>query len=176
MQVIKYPLVLLLPTEPGEQQVGSTYLARLLLGSSATHCHCWQVGLILVWLRWPRDGELTLPPYSQAASGWQYFRSRSSKFWCCNNNEILTLAKWTCSIWDVFGISSLKVIFYSGGRARQWGPRWDPSLDFLKTFFWRHIAWPHMYWRFISWKSFFDKRELTFHFTIPPYLMNSEKL
>ena len=34
IQVIKYPLVLLLPTEPGEQQVSSSLFAQFALGSS----------------------------------------------------------------------------------------------------------------------------------------------
>ena len=62
IQVIKYPLVLLLPTEPGEQQVSSSLFAQFALRSSvvictATHCHC-QVGLmglIEVTSKWRAD-------------------------------------------------------------------------------------------------------------------------
>ena len=45
-------------SQESSRYVGSTYLARLLLGSSATHCHCCQVGLIgviEVTSRWRAD-------------------------------------------------------------------------------------------------------------------------
>ena len=106
IQVIKYPLVLLLPTEPGEQQVVTFRFFRFLrfleessswwfldaLAPSSSWLSNWFCGVLAKfiasssstpsswqWFRWPPNGELTLPHSSQAASRWQCFRSHTAK-------------------------------------------------------------------------------------------------
>ena len=77
MQVIKYPLVLVLPTEPGEQQVGLTAFHLNSTWISPEFHLNFTTCINFTWqfcLRSPPSGEPTLPPSSQAASRWQCFR------------------------------------------------------------------------------------------------------